>query len=208
MLIGEVVPEALAYLRHNPSSREFSAFDHVLVDEYQDLNRAEHALLDHLIRDCCYAIFGDEDQSIYSFRWAHPAGIAEFDQTHPGTQDYQLDECRRCPTRVVEMANYLIRHNHTAASLPRLLPRAGNASGDVHIVQWGGLDEEAQGVTQFVRILVGERVTSPATSWSSPRDDTSATASGKPYGRRASRPTASTTRRPWRPTRRSWRSCC
>jgi DNA helicase-2/ATP-dependent DNA helicase PcrA len=46
ILIGELVPDVLKYLRANPASPERSAFDHVIVDEYQDLNRSDQALLD------------------------------------------------------------------------------------------------------------------------------------------------------------------
>jgi DNA helicase II / ATP-dependent DNA helicase PcrA len=41
MLIGELVPEALRYLRNNPMAPERTEFRYVLVDEYQDLNVAE-----------------------------------------------------------------------------------------------------------------------------------------------------------------------
>src|SRR5207247_9588521 len=48
MLIEELVPIALRYLRRNHAAPELTAFDHVLVDEYQDLNKAEQVLLDTL----------------------------------------------------------------------------------------------------------------------------------------------------------------
>jgi superfamily I DNA/RNA helicase len=48
MLIGELVPEVLKYLRANPTCPTLSAFDHVIVDEYQDLNRADQVLVDLL----------------------------------------------------------------------------------------------------------------------------------------------------------------
>src|SRR5436309_1463680 len=82
---GDLVPLALSYLRNNPSCVERGSFDHVLVEEYQDLNKAEQVLLDHLVERCQYAIFGDEDQSIFSFRWAHPEGITQFHVSRPGT---------------------------------------------------------------------------------------------------------------------------
>ena len=56
-------------------------------------------------------VIGDEDQSIYGFRHAHPEGIVEYPQTHAGTHNELLNECRRCPQRVVEIANALINHN-------------------------------------------------------------------------------------------------
>ena len=48
MLIGEVVPIAYNYLRANPLADALSDFDHVIVDEYQDLNFLEQSLLDLL----------------------------------------------------------------------------------------------------------------------------------------------------------------
>ena len=104
-MVGEVVPESLRYLRENPASEERAAFDHVLVDEYQDLNRAEQVLLDLLAEGGTLTVIGDENQSIYSFKFAHPDGISNFHETHPGTHDETLDECRRCPELVIKLAN-------------------------------------------------------------------------------------------------------
>ncbi len=110
MLIGELIPEGIKYLRNNPHSPYRSMFDHLLVDEYQDLNRAEQHLVD-LLANGNLVVVGDEDQSIYSFKHAHPEGIVEFPGTHPNTEEAGLDQCRRCPHRIVAMANALISHN-------------------------------------------------------------------------------------------------
>jgi hypothetical protein len=66
MLIGEVVPELLKYLRVNTASQYRGSFRHVLVDEYQDLNRSEQDLLDLLAEEADYTVIGDDDQFIYS----------------------------------------------------------------------------------------------------------------------------------------------
>ncbi len=157
MLIGEVVPEALRYLRSNPVCPDLRAFDHILVDEYQDLNKAEQVLLETLVGEGAFAVFGDEDQSIYSFRYAHPGGIVVFNDGHPDAGDQSLMECRRCPKRVVAIADRLIRLNHPAGGGPRLNPRQSNAEGQVHVVQWNTLAEEARGVAAFVGLLVRDR---------------------------------------------------
>ena len=150
MLIGEVVPELLKYLRGNPASPYRGAFSHVLVDEYQDLNRAEQDLMDFLAEKARYTVIGDDDQSIYSFKHAHPEGIVDFPTRYPGTRNEEMNECRRCPSRVVEMANALIAHN-TGRSGRVLQPRPENPSGEVHIVQWISMADEARGVTRFIR---------------------------------------------------------
>ena len=133
----------------------------MIVDEYQDLNKAEQELIELLASNGATAIVGDVDQSIYRFRHANPEGIEAFQQQHPATHDETLDECRRCPTRVVTIADNLIRHNHPHAVAPRLQPKPGNPQGEVHVVQWAGIDGEARGLAAFVRTLVVDRGYSP-----------------------------------------------
>jgi DNA helicase-2/ATP-dependent DNA helicase PcrA len=156
MLIGELVPEVLKYVRANPASPALSAFDHVIVDEYQDLNRSDQVLLDHLTSGNG-VIIGDENQSIYRFRHAHPEGITQYSTAHIPTHDEDLDECRRCPTRVVDLANSLIMNNHPRATTPELRPKLDNPAGEVHIVQWLSMEEEAAGIADYIKWLIGSR---------------------------------------------------
>jgi superfamily I DNA/RNA helicase len=161
IFIGELIPLVLQYLRDNPACAERSAFDHVLIDEFQDLNKAEQVLVDLLAESCNQFVVGDPDQSIYSFRYAHPEGIAQFSDSHPGTHDETLVECRRCPTGVVELAAHLIKANHPAGAVRRLNPFPGNPEGQVSIVQWPSLENEAQGIAEFCHHLVTSRGYAP-----------------------------------------------
>lgn len=161
ILIGELIPLALQYLRDNPACVERAAFDHILVDEFQDLNKAEQVLVDLLAESCNQLVVGDPDQSIYSFRYANPEGIAQFSDSHPGTHDETLLECRRCPTGVVELAAHLIRANHPAGAVSRLNPFPGNPEGQVAIVQWPSLEIEAQGIAEFCQHLIASRGYAP-----------------------------------------------
>ncbi|KMP12222.1 hypothetical protein UR09_01640 [Candidatus Nitromaritima sp. SCGC AAA799-A02] len=159
MLIGELIPEALRYLRLNPQTPYRSMFDNVLVDEYQDLNRAEQQLVESLANGSLVVI-GDEDQSIYSFKHAHPEGIVEFPDTHPTTERAALDECRRCPQKVVAMANSLITNN-TSRSNRLLLPFPNNPEGEVFLVQWPDMKKEAQGIANFVKSRIDSGYVTP-----------------------------------------------
>ncbi len=153
MLIGELVPLARQFLRNNPESPELERYDHVLVDKYQDLNKAEQELAALLGRNTAMVIIGDEDQSIYSFKHAHPEGIVEFHKDHPTTYDMSLGVCRRCPTDIVAMANSIIDRNHFRQ--PRVMePLDENPSGEVHIVQWKSMQTEIDGLTKYVRYKV------------------------------------------------------
>lgn len=60
----------------------------------------------------------------------------------------------RCPPRVVEIADCLIRNNHQRYSSPRLQARSNSISGKIHIVQWKSTIGEAEGVSGYVKHLV------------------------------------------------------
>ncbi len=150
MLIGELVPEALSFLRNNPAARVELGLEHVLVDEYQDLNRADQVLIDQISDGAGLTVIGDENQSIYSFRYAHPEGITEFENYHPETHDEQLIDCRRSPRLVVEIANALIANNQNRANRP-IRPFPENPDGEVYAVQWRSMAEESRGLAEYIR---------------------------------------------------------
>ena len=153
MLIGELVPEALRYLEHNPLAAERSRFRHVVVDEYQDLNVAEQSVIDVLAEEADLTIVGDENQSIYSFKHAHPEGLRDFRPRHPGTEDEGLETCRRCPRQVLSMANSLIGHNEVR-SHRELSPYRKARRARVRVVQWQSVDQDAAGLAEVVRASI------------------------------------------------------
>lgn len=157
MLIGEVIPIFLNYLRGDPHAPERSEFDHVLVDEYQDLNRAEQELIELLSNEAVVCIVGDDDQSIYSFKHAHPEGIRTWcaDDEPPPT-DVDMTECRRCPTRVVRMANSLISRNLDRDEDRHLDEIAENGAGVVRIIRYQDIENETEGVADIIQSLVEE----------------------------------------------------
>ena len=154
MLIGEVIPLLYQYLRSNPAAPERSEFQHILVDEFQDLNKAEQGVIELLSQAAHVCIVGDDDQSIYSFKHAHPEGIREWIVANPTADDLHLSDCRRCPTTVVLMANSLIRHNQMRLVPRQLLPLAQNGPGDIQIIQYQSLGHEIIGVADLVRDIV------------------------------------------------------
>ena len=149
MLFGEMIKETYHYLRDNPLCSEKSDFDYILVDEYQDLNKAEQSVIDYLASNCNLAVIGDDDQSIYSFKYAHPEGIREFTKTHTDCITIDFAECRRCPQKVVQMASRLISHNSNR-TLGELSPYTKNQEGDVQIVQCKTLQNEIDKICKTV----------------------------------------------------------
>jgi superfamily I DNA/RNA helicase len=157
MLIGELIPYLVRYLKDNPAAAERSEFKHLLVDEYQDLNKAEQTAITYLGETAEICIVGDDDQSIYSFKCAHPDGIREWKDLHPACADLKMADCHRCPTTVVEMANALINVNTNRA--PRALtPLSEKGAGEVAIVQVPYLHSEATWITAKIKALLEKGV--------------------------------------------------
>lgn len=153
MLIGELIPITLNYLRNNPASPYYKKYQHVIVDEFQDLNKAEQVLIRYLIENpnnICVA--GDDDQSIYAFKYANPEGIKEFNKDYPNTHDEVLTECRRCPKIIVKVANELIDKNNRYPK--KLSEKKDNIEGEIAIIQWEGLKKEAEGIGKIVKHFI------------------------------------------------------
>ncbi len=161
MLLGEIIPVLYRYLRNNPIAPEHQMFDHVLADEYQDLNKAEQRVLEMLSAESALCIVGDDDQSIYRFKFAHPEGIRLFHEQHEDTTDHQLLVCRRCPVTVVEMGNSLIGHNIDRDGNRELTPILENGPGDVRIRQYASLEHQTLGVVSYIHDLLDTEAIGP-----------------------------------------------
>ncbi len=153
MLIGEVVPETYRYLTNNPAADELTSFDHVIVDEYQDLNLLEQTLLDTLAASTSLCIAGDDDQSIYSVRYANPEGILAY-MDRPDVETHEITVCGRCPANILSMANSLIGCA-PGRNKVELSPREENDNGPVAIVQWADVETEIDGIVSAIAGDIG-----------------------------------------------------
>ena len=153
MLIGEVVPEVHKYFTSNPAAEELDSIDHVIVDEYQDLNRLEQSLLDTLTGAASLCVAGDDDQSIYSVRYANPDGILDY-MDRDEVETHKIMVCGRCPEPILSMANSLISQA-PGRRKPGLSPKDSAGAGAVAIVQWPDVDAEIDGVVAAIAGDVG-----------------------------------------------------
>jgi DNA helicase II / ATP-dependent DNA helicase PcrA len=97
-------PEVLEYYQER--------FRYVLIDEYQDTNRAQYHLVNLLAskhRNIC--VVGDADQGIYSWRGATIQNLLDFEHDYPDAQEFILDQNYRSTRTILEVANALIDHN-------------------------------------------------------------------------------------------------
>lgn len=115
-LIGEVVrifnqhPQVVDFYRRR--------FKHVLIDEYQDTNHAQYALVSALVGrgelepdapELC--VVGDSDQSIYAFRGATIRNIQEFERDYPQAHTILLEQNYRSTQTILNAANAVIAKN-------------------------------------------------------------------------------------------------
>ena len=96
-------------------------YDHVLVDEYQDIDPAQETLVQILAapQDGLFAV-GDEDQTLYAWRSASVERIVGLDGLYPGLQRVALDHNYRCPPEVVQRSRQVIEHNRSRFPKPIL----------------------------------------------------------------------------------------
>jgi len=136
-------------------------FDLLLVDEYQDLNACDLGIL-HLLSDkggCKVIGIGDDDQSIYSWRKADPAGIRRFGSDYPGFDDYTLSVTLRCGKRIIEWANFVIQADpRRPADRACLDSLPESPEGEVALLRFARNVSEAKGIARLTAALVADGV--------------------------------------------------
>lgn len=112
----DIINFTIEILLDNPDMLEYYSdkFKYVLVDEYQDTNKAQFTLITLLASKFGnITVVGDNDQGIYSFRGADISNILNFEKDFPGTKIIKLEQNYRCTQNVLNAANEVIKNNET-----------------------------------------------------------------------------------------------
>ena len=110
----DIINYTIKILMENPDILEYYAnkFKYVLVDEYQDTNKAQFTLVTMLASKYGnITVVGDNDQGIYSFRGADISNILNFERDFPGTKIIKLEQNYRCTGNILKAANSVIKNN-------------------------------------------------------------------------------------------------
>jgi DNA helicase-4 len=158
---NDLVTKAIALLSNNPDIREKWAkqYRHILVDEFQDVNKLQVELLKLLLSDESQLFcVGDDWQSIYGFRGSDVRYIVEFEKQFPGARVIKLDLNYRSVDSIVSASNEVIRNNKVRIDKEVRSVLQGNQK--IHI--YAGLDEErnVQWCVNKVKELIMEGVPS------------------------------------------------
>ncbi|HUY87005.1 MAG TPA: UvrD-helicase domain-containing protein [Acidimicrobiales bacterium] len=130
-------------------------FSHVMVDEYQDTNKAQAQiafLLGAEHRNVC--VVGDADQSIYSWRKADIRNIMDFEKTFPGAKVVLLEQNYRSTEAILDAANAVISNN--VVRRPKDLWTATTGGDPIYIHEAVNERDEASWITaELLRLVKG-----------------------------------------------------
>ncbi|HEV7951274.1 MAG TPA: UvrD-helicase domain-containing protein, partial [Glaciihabitans sp.] len=133
-------------------------FRHILVDEYQDTNHAQYALIQELTRPvqqgdlpldlqgkghldaASLTVVGDSDQSIYAFRGADIRNIVEFERDFPNSSTILLEQNYRSTQNILDAANSVISNNFDRKD-KKLFTTIGEGEKIVGFTGYSGHDE-------------------------------------------------------------------
>ena len=110
----DIINYTIKILTENPDALDYytDKFNYILVDEYQDTNKAQFTLVTILASKYGnITVVGDNDQGIYSFRGADITNILNFEKDFPGTKIVKLEQNYRCTGNILKAANAVIKHN-------------------------------------------------------------------------------------------------
>jgi DNA helicase II / ATP-dependent DNA helicase PcrA len=137
-------PEALAACR--------AKYRYLMVDEYQDTNAAQFALVQALTkehRNLC--VVGDDDQSIYGWRGAEIANLLEMEKEFPDVKVIKLEQNYRSTNTILAAANALIKNN--ARRRGKQLWSAKGQGARITLHTFPNEDEEARTMVEEIEFL-------------------------------------------------------
>lgn len=155
MDFDDILFEMNILLRDNPAALEeiSSRFDYILVDEYQDTNRAQYLILKKLAaKHHSLCVVGDDSQSIYAFRGAKIENILNFKKDYPECKVFRLEQNYRSTQTIVDAANSLIEHN--TGRIPKKCFSAGDQGSLIRLIKAYSEQEEAALVVSSIADII------------------------------------------------------
>lgn len=159
-LRSELVYQLKHTIQQNPQIIDNIGFSHLLVDEYQDLNRCDLAVIKFL-SDAGISLFvsGDDDQSIYGFRKAHPIGIRRFTVDYQQSESKNLNTCKRCDQNILDFSLFVARQD--PLRIDKEIRCDSDQTADIRVLRFDNQATEAEGISQLCRYLINSQGIQP-----------------------------------------------
>ncbi|HEX7150087.1 MAG TPA: UvrD-helicase domain-containing protein [Thermoanaerobaculia bacterium] len=156
MDFDDLIGNFVLLLRKEEDVREeiHRRFQHLLIDEYQDTNHAQYALVKALSGTGNIVAVGDEDQSIYKFRGADINNILNFERDFAGARIIKLEQNYRSTGNILAAATGVVSNN--IARKGKTLFTSGGAGDPVRVVTCSNEREEAQFVLERISSMRGK----------------------------------------------------
>ncbi|MEA4825584.1 MAG: DNA helicase PcrA [Clostridium sp.] len=126
----DLIYKTVELFKKNPEVLKFyqNKFKYIMVDEYQDTNKAQYQLV-KMLAEAHKNIFvvGDDDQCIYQWRGADIKNILDFEKDYPQTKVIKLEENYRSKANILNAANTVIKNN---AQRKNKVLRTQNSEGE------------------------------------------------------------------------------
>lgn len=159
VLPGEVIYKCVEAIRLGQiQAQHLPQIDHLIVDEFQDLNACDQEFVWNLVNGgAALFVAGDDDQSIYSFRHADPTGLVQFPIRYPGSASHALNDCFRCTPNILASAANMIAVN------PGRLPKNPVSlyatadppvMGTLHVWSFASQQDEANAIAESCQQLI------------------------------------------------------
>lgn len=158
-LYGETLRAELVYqlkkcMNQNGQFKLDKEYKHILIDEYQDLNPCDLAIVKEFSdRNAELYVVGDDDQSIYGFRYANPRGIRDFPVIYGDSQKLALETCYRCDKKILSTAEFVANLDRDRLPKPTK-PRDDAEDGEVKLLRFDNQYGEAKGIAKKVKTLI------------------------------------------------------
>ena len=165
VLPGEIVRQCVEQMEAGTlNAVKLLRLEHLIVDEFQDLNPMDLRFVDKIAAQGAHVfVAGDDDQSIYSFRFASPAGIQDFIGKYPDCGTHTLRACFRCTPKVLDAGKTLISANPQPNRIEKNLNSLYEGAepplaGVVHRWQFHNGITEARAIAESCRDLVANGI--------------------------------------------------
>jgi DNA helicase-2/ATP-dependent DNA helicase PcrA len=131
-------------------------FSYLLVDEFQDTNKAQYELVKLLVsKDGKISVVGDDAQSIYSWRGANIGNMADFQKDFPKQKIFKLEQNYRSTKNILAAADSVIKNNKT--QLIKTLWTENNDGELLTLVKCADEKDEAYQIAKFIKHEISKK---------------------------------------------------